>query len=289
MYLSEHLFTDNALVVIFNVILRELPGVFLMYSGQHILGKGLLQQHITAVFFVLQDALDALCRPCGVATGCECTRRFQLCLDTLQTVPLQVAVENQPNDFSLLRDDLRLAVRPFSIADDSAVREGEFTVLISHALIAGYILGNRLAFGLGKGAQYGEDHLRVHGGGVDVLFFKYHRDSHLFQHSDVLNTVQCVAGEAGNGFCQYKVDFALLAVLNHLVKTVTLLGMYAGDTAIRVDARDFPLRGGIDFFGVVQLLDFKTALLFFFLGTNTTVGSYPQLAHGIFSSCAFPH
>lgn len=135
---------------------------------------------------------------------------------------MQVAVENQPNDFSLLRDDLRLAICPFSVADNPSVREGKFTVLISHALTASYILGNRLAFGLSKGAQYGEDHLRVHGGGVDVLFFKYHRDSHLFQHSDVLNTVQCVAGEAGNGFCQYKVDFALLAVLNHLVKTVTL-------------------------------------------------------------------
>ena len=84
-------------------------------------------------------------------------------------------------------------------------------------------------------------------------------------------TVQCVAGEARNGFCQYKVDFALLAVLNHLVKTVTLLGMYAGDTVIRVDARNFPLRGGIDFFRVVQFLDFKAALLFFFLGADATV------------------
>ena len=42
LHLSEHLLADNALVVIFNVILRELPGVFLMYPGQHILGKGLL-------------------------------------------------------------------------------------------------------------------------------------------------------------------------------------------------------------------------------------------------------
>ena len=199
---------------------------------------------------------------------------------------MQVAVENQPNDFSLLRDDLRLAVCSFPIADNPSVREGKFTMLISHALTAGNILRDRLAFGLGKGAQYGEDHLRVHGGGVDVLFFKYHRDSHLFQHSDVLNTVQCVAGEARNGFCQYKVDFALLAVLNHLVKTVTLLGMYAGDTVIRVDARNFPLRGGIDFFRVVQFLDFKAALLFFFLGADAAVGRHPQLARGSFLPCS---
>ena len=52
LHLSEYLLADNALVVIFNVILRELPGVFLMYTRQHILGKGLLQQHIPAVFFI---------------------------------------------------------------------------------------------------------------------------------------------------------------------------------------------------------------------------------------------
>ena len=79
----------------------------------------------------------------------------------------------------------------------------------------------------------------------------------------------------------------LLAVLNHLVETVALLGMYAGDTAIRVDARDFPLLGGIDFLGLVQFLDFKTALLFFFLGADAAVGRHPQLAHRVFPSGAF--
>ena len=108
---------------------------------------------------------------------------------------MQVAVENQPNDFSLLRDDLRLAVCSFSVADDSAVREGKFAVLISHALTAGNILGDRFALGLRKGAQHSEDHLGVHGGGVDILFFKYHRDSHLLQHSDILDTIQRVAGK----------------------------------------------------------------------------------------------
>ena len=43
LHFAEHLLTDDALMIIFDVILRELPGVFLMYPGQHILGKGLLQ------------------------------------------------------------------------------------------------------------------------------------------------------------------------------------------------------------------------------------------------------
>ena len=48
--------------------------------------------------------------------------------------------------------------------------------------------------------------------------------------------------------------------------------------------------GLIEFgFGVEQFLDFKTALLFFFLGADTAVGRHPQLAHRVFPSGAFPH
>ena len=79
----------------------------------------------------------------------------------------------------------------------------------------------------------------------------------------------------------------LLAVLNHLVETVALLGMYAGNSVICIDARDFPLRGGIDFFGVVQFLDFKTALLLFFLGADTAVGR-PAACAPCFSVRRFP-
>ena len=122
------------------------------------------------------------------------------CLDALQTVPLQVAVENQPNDFSLLRDDLRLAVCSFSVADDSAVREGKFAVLISHALTAGNILGDRFALGLRKGAQHSEDHLGVHGGGVDILFFKVDSNANLLQLSDGLDAFHRIS-------CNLVMDF----------------------------------------------------------------------------------
>ena len=71
----------------------------------------------------------------------------------------------------------------------------------------------------------------------------------------------------------------LLAVLNHLVETIALLCMHTGNTIICVNARDLPFRGGIDFLGVVQFLDFKAALLFFFLGADAAVGRHPQLAH----------
>ena len=74
----------------------------------------------------------------------------------------------------------------------------------------------------------------------------------------------------------------LLAVLNHLVETIALLCMHTGNTIICVNARDLPFRGGIDFLGVVQFLDFKAALLFFFLGADTAVGRHPQLAHRVF-------
>lgn len=142
MHLSEHLFADDTLMIIFNVVLRKLSGVFLMNPGQDILGKGLLQQYITAVFFILQDTLDALRRPCSVATSCERACCFQLCLDALQAVALQVAVENQPNDFSLFRDDFGLAVCSLFVADDSAIRKCKFSVLMDWTLRC--VVGERI-------------------------------------------------------------------------------------------------------------------------------------------------
>lgn len=56
LHLAEHLLGDDALMVIFNVVLRQLAGIFLRASGQYIVSKGLLQQNITAVFLILQDA-----------------------------------------------------------------------------------------------------------------------------------------------------------------------------------------------------------------------------------------
>ena len=45
--------------------------IFLGYACQYILDKCLLQQHITAVFLVLENPLDALGRPLLVATCSE--------------------------------------------------------------------------------------------------------------------------------------------------------------------------------------------------------------------------
>ena len=96
-------------------------------------------------------------------------------------------------------------------------------------------------------------------------------------------------GKPGNRFRRDKVDSVLRAVLNHLVETIALLCMHTGNTIICINTRDLPLRVDSIFLGVVQLLDFKTALLFCFLSANTAVGSYPQLAHGIFRRHPFPH
>ena len=41
-----------------------------------------------------------------------------------------------------------------------------------------------------------------------------------------------------------------------------------------VEAGNLPFGSGSDFFGIIQLLCFKAALLFFFLGADATVGSH---------------
>ena len=56
LHLAVHLLSDDALVIVLYVVLWQLAGVFLRTASQHIVGKGLLQQDITAVFLILQDA-----------------------------------------------------------------------------------------------------------------------------------------------------------------------------------------------------------------------------------------
>ena len=54
---------DNSFVVVLNQIFRKLPGVFDDLLADNVRAERFLQQHIAAVFFICQDALDRCCRP----------------------------------------------------------------------------------------------------------------------------------------------------------------------------------------------------------------------------------
>ena len=75
------------------------------------------------------------------------------------------------------------------------------SLLVAHTDSLGNITADGFTFGLGKGAQTGQDHLAVHIRSIDVFFFKYNRDPPAFKNSDVLDTIKGVSGKSGDGFC----------------------------------------------------------------------------------------
>jgi hypothetical protein len=123
----------------------------------------------------------------------------------------------------------------------------------------------------------GQDHLTVHIRGVDVLFFKYDRDSPAFQHTGVLDAVKGIPGEPRDGLGKNEVDFLFPAQLYHLVELLPFLGAYPGDALVRKNPDQLSAVVAGDLVGVVIHLHLKTVLLFFFLGTDPAVGCYSQL------------
>ena len=71
-----------------------------------------------------------------------------------------------------------------------------------------------------------------------------------------------------------EVYFAGKSILNHLIKAIAFFSVYTGNAIVSVDTGNLPFGSGSDFFGIIQLLCFKAALLFFFLGADATVGSH---------------
>ena len=78
------------------------------------------------------------------------------------------------------------------------VVNGSLTTLHGVAFTRLNIAGDGLTLCLGEGPHHGQHQLcgLVHG--VDVFFFKVDRDALRFQHSDVVQAVHRVAGEAGD-------------------------------------------------------------------------------------------
>lgn len=67
---------------------------------------------------------------------------------------------------------------------------------------------------------------------MNPLFLEVHVHIVFFQHPSVLQAVEGVSCEAGNGFGYDHVDLTLLAVAHELVEVISLLDACSGDTFI---------------------------------------------------------
>ena len=91
--------------------------------------------------------------------------------------------------------------------------------------------------------------------------------------SDVLQTVEGVAGKTGNRFGDDHVDVLSHALVDHAVEFVSLFGVGAGDAVIRENVRQLPLWILLNVFCVVTDLHIVAGFLLIGIGTDSAVGS----------------
>ena len=193
------LFTaDNALVVIFNEVHGKLACILDGLAVDKVLPEGLLHQHITAVFFILQDAADAGNGPLRRILEALDALLFQFIFDHPQAGSGEIALIEPSDDFGLFRNDLRLTILTFAVAVQLFILDADLSGFHGAALTPCDIRGDRFTFRLGEGTGEGDSQLTVLLQRIDVFLLEDDCDAKLFERPDIVEAVHCIAGEAGD-------------------------------------------------------------------------------------------
>ncbi len=158
-YLIEDLFRNDGRVIVLHIHHGALSLVFLYRLADTVGGICLLQQGVANVFFIDQDVVDHLICPALNPAGGGNLVLLQLRFDLAQATPVQVAAEDTLYRLRLLRDDLRLTVRPPPVAQQLLVLEGDVPCLPALLDAPDHVFADRLALRLGKAAEQGNQKL----------------------------------------------------------------------------------------------------------------------------------
>ena len=112
---------------------------------------------------------------------------------------------------------------------------------------------------------------------VDVLFLKGDANIQRGQQTDIVEAVHDVARKTGHRLDENPVNFALLALADHLHELGPFLRAGAGRSLIGENADELPLRVLLDFLGVIGLLGLVAILLFLLFGGYPAVGRHAEL------------
>lgn len=147
---------------------------------------------------------------------------------------------NQAHSFGFLGNDLRQAVRAFTISEKGFIRQADLSVCKALALSPSDVLGNAAAFFLCQRGHNRYQQFALAVEGIDTFLLKIDLGAVLLELADGGQTVNGVAGKAADGFGDYQVDFAIQRVGDHTVETFAFAGVGSGNAFIGVNADKFP-------------------------------------------------
>ena len=267
-------------MVIFNEVHGKLACILDGLAVDKVLPEGLLHQHITAVFFILQDATDAGNGPLRRILEALDALLFQFIFDHPQAGSGEIALIEPSDDFGLFRNDLRLTILTFAVAVQLFILDADLSGFHGAALTPCDIRGDRFTFRLGEGTGEGDSQLTVLLQRIDVFLLEDDCDAKLFERPDIVEAVHRIAGEAGDRFGQDDIDFLLAAVPNHPHEVLTLLGRGSGDALVCKDSGHRPCGVGHDFIGIVLFLHLIAVCLILLFGGDSAVSCHPELSAG---------
>lgn len=286
LHLLEGSPVNDGRMAVMDIVFGQFSVVDPLFSGEQVRDVGFLEEGVTNVFFIAEHLLDHAVMPYRFSGRCFDPIRHQICGDLPDAVSQQKPGEDAPHNGRLFRVDLRLAIRSPAVAEEVFAVVVDLAILEVFPVPPLHIAAEGFTFRLGLAHHEGEDHLVIHEEGVHILFLEVNSHAMPFQAADIVQAIQSVAAEPGYRFGDDKINFATLAVPDHLEKILSLLGRCAGNALIGVEANHRPIRICIDFFRIVFDLGLVTGELLLLIGRHPAVRRDPQV---LFSEIPFRH
>ena len=132
-------------MAIFHVVLRHFPFVGFHLLFQEINSEPFLQERVSFVFFVSQNAIDCRLAPFLFARGRRYARRLQFSAYPGSGLTLQIKPVDPAHNLRFLFVDHGQAVRAFVIAEKTLVRHAHLAVRKALALSPRHVFGNAAA------------------------------------------------------------------------------------------------------------------------------------------------
>ncbi len=156
----------------FNIILRDLAFIFLFALGEIVLRKDLLQQRVTLVFFVGENAFHDISAPCFLSAGRWDVVRCELFRYSVRSSAAEKQLIYLTNDRRLFLVHHKTSVLAAVVAQKPLERDCKFAVRETLSLSPLAVFGDRAAFLLCDTSHYGKQHFPASVKCVDIFLLE---------------------------------------------------------------------------------------------------------------------
>ncbi len=247
----EILFRDNGFVMVLQIVLIFLSEVPEPSFGDWVDRERLPHKDVSAVFLVPEDPHDRGIMPSGSAAF-----RLEAELSAFfgndgASSSFEVSTIDVADDFRLLFVDGHAFVFRVVIVAQATLETDELASFHLHLQPLLDVFGSVVDFLLGDRREDSQHQLAIHGKGVDVLFLEEDSHSSFLEHPDIMEGVDGVPSESGDGFGDDHVNLVVQAIVDHPHEIRPFVGFGSSGGFVGVDVHHGPFGVLGDVFPVI--------------------------------------